>query len=67
MVHRWITTLSVLARFALGVKATPGVLRPDIVIGPYYPSICASAVSAWGSQNVMSMARYNAMAAPSSA
>ena len=31
------------------------------------PSTCASAVSAWGSQNVMSMARYRSMAAVSAA
>ena len=31
------------------------------------PSTCASAASAWGSQKVMSMARYSSMAADSSA
>jgi hypothetical protein len=31
------------------------------------PSTCASAASAWGSQKVMSMARYRSMAADSSA
>src|SRR5712664_4023259 len=30
---------------------------------PHRPSTCAKAASAWGSQNVMSMARYSAMAA----
>ena len=33
----------------------------------YGPSTCASAASAWGSQNVMSMARYSAIAVVSSA
>ena len=32
----------------------------------YWPSTCASAASVWGSQNVMSMARYNSTAADSS-
>ena len=32
----------------------------------HQPSTCASAASAWGSQKVMSMARYSAMAADSS-
>jgi hypothetical protein len=27
------------------------------IIGPYYPSTCVSAASAWESQKVMSMAR----------
>jgi hypothetical protein len=31
------------------------------------PSTCASAASAWGSQKVMSMARYSSIAAASSA
>src|SRR5215211_4295471 len=30
------------------------------------PSTCASAASAWGSQNVMSMARYHSMAVDNS-
>ena len=33
------------------------------VIVPYRGSTCASAASVWGSQNVMSMARYSARAA----
>src|SRR5262249_31346406 len=37
------------------------------VIVPHCPSTCASAASAWGSQNVMSMARYRSMAVVSAA
>jgi hypothetical protein len=33
--------------------------------GPYRPSTCASTASAWGSQRVMSMARYRAIAVDS--
>src|SRR5712691_6803725 len=33
----------------------------------YPPSICARAASVWGSQNVMSIARYSAMAVDNSA
>ena len=39
----------------------------DIDIGERHSPICASAASAWGSQNVISMARYNSMAMDSSA
>jgi hypothetical protein len=40
-------------------------LCQDGLIGHYYPSTCASAASAWGSQNAMSMVRYSAMAVDS--
>src|SRR5262245_24798407 len=39
----------------------------SMAIGPYYSSTCASAVSVWDSQKVMSMARYSTMAVDSSA
>ena len=34
----------------------------NMAIGPYYSSTCANAASVWGSQKVMSMARYRSMA-----
>src|SRR6516164_6509586 len=40
-------------------------LGDDGIIVHYRPSICASAASVWGSQNVISMARYSAMAVDS--
>jgi hypothetical protein len=35
--------------------------------GPYHPLTCARTASAWGSQNVISMARYSSMAIDNSA
>ena len=42
-------------------------LRQEGIIVPYRSSTCASATSACGSQNVISMARYISMAVDSSA
>jgi site-specific DNA-methyltransferase (adenine-specific) len=39
----------------------------SMAIGPYYCSTCTSVASVWGSQKVMSMARYSSMAVVSSA
>ena len=47
----------------LSVRGLGARRRP----GPPPASICASTAAAWGSQKVMSMARYSAMAADSSA
>src|SRR5262245_27564523 len=50
----------------LPLEERENLLKDGIVIH-YRPSTAASATSAWGSQNVISMARYNSMAADSSA
>src|SRR6266700_4625309 len=52
-----------------GLTALPrakGKHLASMAIGLYCLSTCASAASVWGSQNVMSMARYSTMAAHSS-
>jgi hypothetical protein len=41
-------------------------LYPAGLLGPYDPSTCVSAASACGSQKVIAMARYSAVAAESS-
>ena len=40
-------------------------LWQDGLIDPSYPSTCASTASVWGSQNVISIAWYNARAVDS--
>ena len=48
------------------VRSVSPCPTPPLHPRPSYPSTCASAASAWGSQKAMSMARYSAMAADSS-
>jgi hypothetical protein len=50
-------------RIPISSKASTSAI---MAIGLYYSSTYASAASAWGSQKVMSMARYRSMAVDSS-
>ena len=65
MVYRYVFGIVViLSREALfpGLLRAKGKHSASMAIGPYYSSTCASAASVWGSQKVMSMARYRSMA-----
>src|SRR5439155_5420662 len=59
-------TITTSVPWKIGIKIGVG-LSPMFVQYHGRPSTCASAASAWGSQKVMSMARYIAMAVDSSA
>src|SRR5262249_18071079 len=69
--HQVVIELKPALEDAIGKALLPREERDDLlkdsIVIHHRPSTAASVASTWGSQNVISMARYNAMAADSSA